>query len=462
MLPPSSVRMLAVGVVATTWLAGCAHARDDNVRAHWATTYAAQDRQESSSATPGESPPSPSSLAELLHQAERSNPGLRAAFDRWTAALERVPQAKSLPDPKVSYAYFIESVETRVGPQRQKFGITQTIPLFGKLGLRGEITLNAANAAGAKFELARRELHYNVTRLWNEYHLLHRTIAITEENFRLMSYLEEVALARYTAGKTPHASVIRAQIELGRLEDRLQTLRDQRRPLLASLNAELNQPAQIPIAWPDSLAYENSSQSPEDLTKQLLATNPRLAALQFLVNKEAAAERLAGRGPIPDLTIGAEYVDTDEAAFPNVPDSGKDAAIAKATISIPLWFGKHKAAQAQATARRNASERELLHLQNKLSAELERVHFELRDAGRRVELYAHTLLPKAQQSLEVTEDAFTSGDVTFLELVDAQRTLLEFELAHERALTDRATTYAHLLKLIGPEPAADSNTEGVQ
>ena len=76
-------------------------------------------------------------LPDLLAYAALNNPGLEAAFHRWKAALERVPQAKSLPDPRFTYRYFIEEVETRVGAQRQRFAIAQTFPWFGKLKLQG-------------------------------------------------------------------------------------------------------------------------------------------------------------------------------------------------------------------------------------------------------------------------------------------------------------------------------------
>ena len=92
-------------------------------------------------------------------------------------------------------------------------------------------------------------------------------------------------------------------------------------------------------------------------------------------------------------------------------------------------------------------------------ASLERSHFELRDAERRVELYAYTLLPKARQSLEVTQNGFTSGDVDFLDLIDAQRTLLEFELAYERAQADRSTRRAKLEQIVGTDLDAVKKTE---
>src|SRR5690606_36346871 len=54
-------------------------------------------------------------LGELLRFAERNNPGLHAAAQRWRAALERVPQAEALPDPRLNFGYFLDEVETRTG-----------------------------------------------------------------------------------------------------------------------------------------------------------------------------------------------------------------------------------------------------------------------------------------------------------------------------------------------------------
>ena len=73
------------------------------------------------------------SLEKLLTYAAYHNPELEAAFDRWKAALEKIPQVRALPDPRLTYAYYIENVETRVGPQRHRLDLSQTFPWFGKL-----------------------------------------------------------------------------------------------------------------------------------------------------------------------------------------------------------------------------------------------------------------------------------------------------------------------------------------
>jgi outer membrane protein TolC len=445
---PSRRLIALVALVVLVPAVGAAES-PDSVRADWERIYLEQDRAGAEAGGAG-----PETLQELQRIAETNNAGLRAAFDRWTAAREQVSQAGSLPDPRISYAYFLESVETRVGPQKQKFGIAQSIPLFGKLGLREDVAVQMAHAAGAAFEQARQQLRFRVSQLWNDTYYLHRAIEVTGENVRLLGDLESVALAQYASGMAPQAAVIRAQVERGRLEDRLRTLRDQQRPLLAALNAELNRAPDTPIARPTEIT---TRPLPETLDPSLVEASPQLAAQRSLVGKEAAAARLAGRGPIPDLTIGAEYIDTGESPMPNIADTGKDAVVASASVNIPLWFGRYRAEKHQADARHAAADRDLTQLRSRLLAEMELAHFEYRDADRRVDLYEHTLVPKARQSLRVAEDAFTTGQNTFLELVDAQRTLLEFQLSLERARADRATKYAHIRMIVGHDPVTNGS-----
>ena len=153
-----------------------------------------------------------------------------AAFNRWKAALEKIPQARSLPDPRFSYRYFIKEVETRVGPQRQAFELSQMFPWFGKLDLAGNAAAQAAQAAYHAYEGAKRRLFQEVKFTYYDLYYLGRSLAVTDENVKLLIHLEEVVRARYRAAAASHPDMIKVQIELGKLEDRLKTLRDMEAP----------------------------------------------------------------------------------------------------------------------------------------------------------------------------------------------------------------------------------------
>jgi cobalt-zinc-cadmium efflux system outer membrane protein len=75
--------------------------------------------------------------------------------------------------------------------------------------------------------------------------------------------------------------------------------------------------------------------------------------------------------------------------------------------------------------------------------------FKLRDADRKINLYKESLIPKAVQSMEVNQKGFEAGQMEFINLIDAQRMLLEFELAHERARADHLIARAELSQLTG-------------
>jgi len=402
-----------------------------------------------------------SALSDYLAYAALNNPGLEAAFNRWKAALEKVPQVRSLPDPRFNYAYFIREVETRVGPQQQKFGLAQAFPWFGKLELRGDVALEAANAERQRYEAAKLKLFHRVKKAYYEYYYVGHAIAVTEDNVKLLTYLEAVARTKYKAGGPTFAAVVKAQVELGKLEDRLRTLRDfAAGPVIAELNAALNRPSDAALALPAAIPDEEVDFTDQQLFSWLRERNPELKAIDSVAAKDRAAVDLAKKDYFPDITIGLDYIDTDSALVPSAKDSSKDPVVGMISVNLPIWRDKYRAAEREAEARYEASLKERSNRENGLIANLELALYGFRDAERKIDLYRDTLIPKAKQSLKVTQQAYEAGTTDFLDLIDAQRVLLEFELSYERALTNRAQKLAEIEMLVGvevprPESAVD-------
>ena len=402
----------------------------------------------------GEQCPLPSldddvSLENYLRYAALNNAGLEAAFKRWKAMLERVPQVKSLPDPRFNYTYFIEEVETRVGAQRQKFGLMQMFPWFGKLRLRGDAASEAAAAAGQVYEKTKLQLFYRVKAAYHEYWYLAQAVAVTKEHLRLVTNLEGVARIRFKAGAAPNSAVIQAQVELGKLDDRLRSLELLREPIVARLNAALSRPTHLPLPWPRSLPEFATAFTDEQALQWLAESNPDLLRLNHLAAKEEAGIKLARKNYLPDVTLGVDYVDTDDALNPATADSGKDPLMAMVSISLPIWYGKYGAAEREARLRKAAVEETRDDTEKRLEADLALALYHFRDSARKIDLYGDTLLPKAEQSLKVVQQGFESGNTSFISLIDAQRLLLEFQLAHQRARADRGQRLAEIEMLAG-------------
>jgi len=388
-------------------------------------------------------------LEQLLQYAALNNAGLKAAFEQWKAALEQVVQATTLPDPQFNYKYFIENIETRVGPQRHMFGLSQTFPWFGKLADRGGIAMETANAAKARYDARKLRLFYNVKQQYYEYYYLSRAVAVVHENRELVKYLEQVARTRFKAATTSHPDVIRAQVELGKLDDQLRTLKDMRRPVAAQLNAALSRPGDALLPEPKAVDSPSLTVDDAQLVDWLGQNNPELKALQSAIAGSRRSVSLAHKDRYPNVTLGIDYVEVGPAIKSGLSDSGQDAVSFGVSVNLPIWQEKYNASHRQALHRFGAATQQRVDREHLLEAKLRTVLFHLRDAHRKIDLYRDTLLPKARQAIKATETAFRAGSATFSDFVDAQRVLLQFELELERANVNNAQRYAQVEMLVG-------------
>ena len=256
-------------------------------------------------------------------------------------------------------------------------------------------------------------------------------------------------IERYIAAAAGHPDVIKAQVELGKLDDGVRSLLDLRGPLAARLNAALGRPAEVPVPWPVGLPEERIEAEDADLLALTKEANPELKALQSDVAKHESAVELAAKRYYPDVTFGMDYVETDHAIMPNLKESGKDPVIASVSINLPVWRESYRAAERQAEARLRSAQRALADRENTLGSDLKVALYYMRDAERKMDLYRDFLIPLAEESLKATEAAYTAGGADFLNLLDAQRMLLEFQLLLERALADHVRRLAEAEMLVG-------------
>lgn len=398
--------------------------------------------------------PDGATLDDYIRYAMQNSPALEAAFYRWRAAMERVPQARSLPDPELGFALVLDQVDRDAEYMGERYSISQMFPWFGKLSLRGDIAFENAQAEAQRFEAARLELVDRVTRAWFEYAWLHEAGTTARENLALLARLESVARSLYRTGTVSQADVNRAQVELGRLDDQARSLEDMLGPAAAELNAALGRPAhaRLPASLPPpsrQAVADLPERADEDWLTLARQNNPVLAASRHSVTREQHAIELARKEYYPDFRLGVEYARDGSARMAMMDGGGADMVAGMISFNIPIRRGRIDAGVREAEARRNAATRDVLDQELSLDASLKGALFTYRDSRRRLQLYGGTLVPKARQSMASAEAAYRVGDASFSDLIDAQRVLLEFELAHERAAADRGKALARIRVLVG-------------
>jgi outer membrane protein TolC len=390
-----------------------------------------------------------SSTDDYVRYALYHSPEVEAAYQRWLAASERLPQARALPDPRLNFGFFIEEIETRTGPQRARIGLSQSFPWPGVLDGREDAAAFGARSAWREFEAARLAIAERVVVALYELAFLDASVRITQDNLDLLSSFEEVVRARYRVGAGSHPALIRIQVELGQLDDRLAQLQATRPALVAELNAAMNRPTDVDVPSMVDLPGLVATVDGPHLADIARASNPNLLALDERVEELRVRSDLARLEGRPDLSVGLDYIVTGEARNPSTSGSGDDPVALNFGVSLPLSREKYDAGVREANALRVSNAHERTAASNRIASEVQRAWFEHTDADRRARLYEQTLIPKAQESLRSTLAGFRSGEASFLDLLDTERTLLEFAVAAERARADRGQALARLNRLVG-------------
>jgi outer membrane protein, heavy metal efflux system len=392
-----------------------------------------------------------STVNDYVQYAALNNPALAAAFNRWKADIQQIPQVTALPDPKFTYQYYIQRVETRTGAQRQMFSIAQTFPWLGKLKLRGQVAAQAANASYQRFRQTELKAFYQVKDAYSEYYYLAKAVEITKQNAKLLKHIETIARIRYKTAAAGHPDVIRVQVEMGKLDDQISTLDELRVPVAARLNAALNRPIDTPVITPEELVASHIDLA--GLDALLVKNNPELAALDRQIAAEKIKIELAKKNYYPDFTLGMSYIDTASSTGGRHPNGdGDDPVIAMVSINLPIWREKLDAGLRQAKFRRSAAIQSRAARLNSLQSQLKLIAYRYSDAQRKIALYRDTLLPKARQAMTATDAAYRNAKGGFLDLIDAQRVLLEFEITLHRAIANRAQRLAELERVTGVKP----------
>jgi outer membrane protein TolC len=390
-------------------------------------------------------------LGDYLRFASLNNAELKTKFEHWKAALEQIPQAKALDDPKFTYNYFIEEVETRVGPQRQKFGIMQVFPWFGKIEARTDVASAQAKAAHKQYEATKLKLFQQVKDTFYEYTYLKKATDIEEENLELLKHFEEIARIKYETATATHPDIIRAQVELAKLEDILKSLQELRQPTVTRINAILNRPPTSQLPWPKEPQISKIEIVRDKLIGLIITNNPELQGLNWEIEAAKSKVELAKKKFYPDIGVGVDWIQTDDAYSDGVRDSGKDPVVLMFSMNIPLWQNSYKAAERQAKANVSKTVQQKTNFENKTISQAINVLYDYEDSQRKTNLYGDTLVPKAEELLGASEAAYKAGKVDFLSLIDAQRMLLKYQLDYHRALTNHQQKLAELEMLAGVE-----------
>ncbi len=385
-------------------------------------------------------------LEEYFKIAAENNPGLLSQYKEFEAALQKVPQVSTLPDPSLSVSAFGQMVETRVGPQKARFSLSQMFPWFGTLKTQGDAAALMAEAKYQSFLDARNKLYFEVSAAYYPLYELQEWIKIEERNIAILESYKTISNSKFKNGVGTLVDVLRVDIFLKESQTNLEILKKKESPLLATFNKLLNRNEFEPVTISETLEIDMLSY--DNVKDSLLVDHPLLNSLELKVKAGKASERAAIKQGFPKLGVGVDYIMVGKRndLAPGVatpPDNGKDAIMPMVTVSLPIFRKKYKAAVKEAQLMQESYTLQKTEITNSLISNYEMAFFDIEQQTALVSLFDEQIT-ESEQALNLLFTSYGNSGKDFEEVLRMQQQLLTYDKLKITALKQYKIALAKL------------------
>ena len=380
-------------------------------------------------------------LEDYFKIASDNNPGLLSQYKKFEAALEKVPQVSTLPDPSISFGYFISPVETRVGPQNARFSLTQIFPWFGTLKAQGDAATLMAEARYQSFLDAKNKLYFEISTAYFPLYELREWMKIEEGNIAILESYKAISNSKFKNGNGTLVDVLRVDIMLKEAVTNLGILNKKEMPLLASFNKLLNRNEIEPVIIADTIEIDPLSL--DNAKDSLVVDHPLLNSLELKIKASEASEYAAIKQGLPRLGLGLDYVMVGERTDMALPDNGKDVLMPMVTVSLPIFRGKYKAAVKEAQLMQEIYSLQKTETTNSLNSNYEMALFDIRQQTDLILLFDQQI-SESEQVLNLLFTSYGNSGKDFEEVLRMQQQLLKYDRLKITALSQYRIAQAKL------------------
>ena len=384
-------------------------------------------------------------LDEVLAEVKTRNPELLAAKTLSEMAQNRIKQSYALKDPVLEF----ERMNTKYGGSfiddagDRTVGISQEIENPYKLVLKNRAAKSEASVSAALYEGRVNEVLARTKAAFYQYYIYGKYEEIYLETIDLLKEFSKVAEDRYAAGLGTQADAIKAQVELSRTLNTLITAQQEKEAAGALLNILMDRGAEdyLPEAAPAEPASALSEFA--QFEAEALRKNPGIRTALAKVEEAGDRLKLSKAGYLPDLELVYRRRRSTDPRMDRTYDLNLG-------ITLPLgWTGNKQAGIKEAEAGRRESEAEYRLEENTVALEIKNALVKVKTSLRLLELYRTSVIPQAQEALKISQTSYSGGKGGFLDLLDAERTLLDFKLDFYRFTVDYQTWLGELERLTG-------------
>ena len=388
-------------------------------------------------------------LADLLSEAERVHPSIRAEAQMVEARRAHIPQVKTLPDPTVTVGWMGNiwpfGVQRLDSSSYRGISAMQDLPYPGKLNLRGQIAGQDVKVEQWNLEAARRQVRAGVESAYYELWAADQAIANTRKNKDLLQKLSQIAEEKYKVGRGLQPDVLRAQLGVSSILQTLTMLNQRRQTLVAKLNSLLLRPADAPIGALTPVEKSPLTYSLDELIERGVENSPEIRRQQELIEQSQYAVNLAQREYLPDFRVGYDYWQR-----PGMPDMhGFNAG-----INVPIFYrSKQREGVKEAGYALESAKQSREAIRTALLFQVKEQYLQAKASDELLTLYTRGLVPQSALTLESSLASYQTGTLDFESLISNFMSVLQYETNYYEELANYQKALVNLEQITGVELA---------
>ncbi len=411
------------------------------------------------------------SLDDLIRRALANNPQLPTARASQDAARERLNGLRSRPNPVLQLVPgFGGSREAR----DEEVILSQTIDVFGQRRAQAAVAAAELRRAQAETTLTERTLILQVKNAAAALFAAQEAESLGVAQVEVAQAFRNAAARRAELGDVPPVQVQRAELELLRVQNELTNAQTERLARRAGLNQLVGQAPETPLRvafegggmWSLGVGTNGlAAQIPSSTSPVPPSTVPPLQVGSSLVGArgQILPNALSTR---PDLLSAQATLEARQAQVgvlrrqgrPQLEVQGRRSSFfgrqgsyaLRAVVTVPLFdFGSFKAERRAAQAEVRAQESQITFLRSQVSTQVEQALLRLEQQRQTVERFRSGIVPLTLDLLRKTQIGYNAGASTYLEVLEAQRTLRQVQTEYLQALVGVRSGEAALESAIG-------------
>jgi cobalt-zinc-cadmium efflux system outer membrane protein len=388
----------------------------------------------------------PTSLHELVQEAEQKNPQIAASFHAWQASRNVPKQVSALPETQLSVQQFsVGSPRPFAGYSNSNFayigfGASQDIPYPGKRELRGRVAERGADSMEAQADSVRRMVVGNLKMVYFRLAYIQQTLGVLKKSDEVLNQVQQATEARYRLGQGNQQDVLKAQLQHTKILQEIAHHHQEEGLLEAQIKQLLGRPQESPDIVAETLTVRALPYSAADLLQRTSSKNPDVRSKQASIQQQETQVALAHKNFRPDFNVQYMWQHTNG----DTPD------YYMATLGIRLPNRRRQKAElAEAEENQERARHDLDSESQRVLSEVQQQYVRAKTSEERLKIYSDGLVPQSEATFRSALSAYQSNRQDFESLLSSFLDVLNLDLEYRSELVEHESALAELERLTG-------------